>query len=75
MNKERSPSLFLPLLTAVLLLFVVLTGITEVACLASYASKSNQSPNLTNKTNLAPAIDNSGQTVLSEVSVADVLPK
>lgn len=77
MTKERSPSLFLPVLAAVLFLLVVLTGITEVVCLASYASKHNQQSKLTNKTqSQSPAlIDGNAQKVMSSVSVADALPK
>jgi hypothetical protein len=67
MNKERSPSLFLPLFTGVLLLFIILSGITEVACLASYSGKTNQSK-LTNKTQ-------SLQKMLPSGAVADVLSK
>lgn len=72
MQKEKSISLFLPLLTGILLLFVFLSGITEIACLASYASKPEPAVSLTNKIRpMAPTVRNA-QKVLSSVVVSDL---
>lgn len=71
MQKENSISLFLPLLTGILLLFVFLSGITEIACLASYASKPDPA-SLTNKTRpMAPTVKNAPK-MLSSVVVTDL---
>ena len=53
MQKEKSPSLFLPVLTGILLLFIFLSGITEMACLASYAGRPDQTTKLNKVKTLA----------------------
>lgn len=74
MKRERSTSLFLPAFTGMLLLVIILSGITELACLASHISKSSQQSKLTNKTHTLSA-DRNPQKMISSVAVAEILSR
>lgn len=74
MQKEKSVSLFLPLVTGFLLVFIFLSGIIEMACLVSYATKVNTPAGITNKTRTVAFDDGSASRMLSSV-VVTVLPK